>query len=79
MKIEEEIQIKQKAQGYYEKDFSYNQVYRQGVVDGYSKAVDEFAKLLKEQLQVQGEDWELFFIMREKIDEIAKKMHTLRS
>lgn len=43
----EEIKLKQKAQEYYEKEFSYNQVYIQGYSDGYIKAIDEFVERLK--------------------------------
>jgi hypothetical protein len=42
----DEIQLKQKAQEYYEKDLSYNQVYIQGYSDGYNKAINEFANTL---------------------------------
>ena len=45
----EENKLKQKAQEYYEKEFSYNQVYIQGYSDGYAKAIDEFAKRLKSE------------------------------
>lgn len=42
----DEIQLKQKAQEYYEKEFSYNQVYIQGYSDGYIKVIDEFVNTL---------------------------------
>ena len=44
-----ENKLKQKAQEYYEKEFSYNQVYIQGYSDGYEKAIDEFAEKLCEK------------------------------
>ena len=43
----EENKLKQKAQEYYEKEFSYNQVYIQGYSDGYNKAIDEFAEKIQ--------------------------------
>ena len=51
MTIDEEIQLKQKAQEYYEKDLSYNQVYKQGVIDGYNKAIDDFAEMVCEKVE----------------------------
>lgn len=43
----EENKLKQKAQEYYEKEFSYNQVYIQGYSDGYAMAIDEFAEKIQ--------------------------------
>lgn len=43
-----EKQLKQKAQEYYEKGLSYNQVYIHGYADGYAKAVDEVRYALDE-------------------------------
>ena len=42
-----EIQLKQKAQEYYEKDLSYNQVYIQCYSDGYAEAIADFAQRMK--------------------------------
>lgn len=52
----EENKLKQKAQEYYEKEFSYNQVYIQGYSDGYAKAIDEFAEMLKEKYEEHNLD-----------------------
>lgn len=50
----EENKLKQKAQEYYEKEFSYNQVYIQGYSDGYAMAIDEFADSIKTELDRFG-------------------------
>lgn len=49
-----EKQLKQKAQEYYEKGLSYNQVYIQGYADGYAKAVDEFVKEIEAEYDNDG-------------------------
>ena len=56
MTINEEIRIKQKAQEYFEKDLSYNQVYKQGVIDGYNKAIDDFIDMAYRKLGL-SDDW----------------------
>lgn len=43
----EEVKLERKAQEYYEKEFSYNQVYIQGYLDGYAKGIDEFAEKIQ--------------------------------
>ena len=47
-------------------------LYQQGLVDGYAKAIDEFAEVLKADLQ--GEHWTQFCTMRKFIDDIAEQM-----
>ena len=77
----EENKLKQKAQEYYEKEFSYNQVYIQGYSDGYAKAIDDFAHQFKENLNQEFpsnyESTRPYFSLenaRLLVDEIAEQM-----
>lgn len=70
MNWREEVKLKQKAQEYYEKEFSYNQVYIQGYSDGYNKAINEF--VTKAYRKLGCSEKELYCV--DVIDEIAEQM-----
>ena len=76
MTIDEEIQIQQKAQEYFEKGLSYNQVHKQGVIDGYNKAIDKFVKEAIDKLVEfdKENDFVSFGVCIDIIYEVAKQI-----